>query len=155
MLITTQAGAEHFTCQSMNSQHNAAACPAELVQKVPRLLPESTGVNLQAGMMTVDAAGAFPNQPAQWHSLPCIAASAPTQRSDRTWQTSNPAFMLRSTPAGRKLTAPQSHLVELLLVLKQSLDLIPLVLNVFLEGVELFLHDPILTLQAQPYVALC
>jgi len=42
--------------------------------------------------------------------------------------------------------AKQAHLIELLLVGKHGPDLLALVLNVFLEGAELLLHDAILPL---------
>ena len=44
------------------------------------------------------------------------------------------------------LLEKQAHLVELLLVSKHSPDLLPLILNVLLQGAELLLHDAILAL---------
>ena len=50
--------------------------------------------------------------------------------------------------------ANQAHLIELLLVGKHGPDLLPLVLNVFLEGAELLLHDAVLPLEPQPQLLL-
>ena len=47
MFKIAQTGAEHFTSQSINSQLNAAACPAELLQKDGlALLPSKAQVSV-------------------------------------------------------------------------------------------------------------
>ena len=45
-------------------------------------------------------------------------------------------------------------LIQLLLVSKHGLDLLPLILNVLLEGTELLLHDAILPFQPESQLLL-